>query len=263
MITATIKRLLPSAVRHGLSRGVFAIRYGGTRHECPFCGGRFRKLLPHGESFPVLHRLAVVGAGRRANSECPQCFSFDRERLIYLYLRERTELFTRPTKLLHVAPETNLHRVLSTKPNIDYVTADLCSPLAALKIDVTNIPCSSCSFDAIICNHVLEHVPDDRKAISELLRVLRPGGWAILQVPIALSLEATYENESITTPADREAEFGQRDHVRLYGRDYQRRLSAAGFEVETFQALEQFGPENVRKYALLPQETLYVCRKSQ
>lgn len=163
--------------------------YVGSRYECPFCSGHFRKLLPAGLNNKVLKD--VVGGGYRLNAQCPRCNSGDRERLIYWYIKNKTDLlFTNNNiRLLHVAPEKNLQKVLSLKSNIDYISADLKSPSVMVKMDITNIKYEDNYFDVIICNHVLEHIPDDHRAMSELYRVLKPNGWAILQVPISVSLK--------------------------------------------------------------------------
>jgi SAM-dependent methyltransferase len=145
--------------------------------------------LPCGLNVPVLREKKVVGGGYRQNALCPVCGSFDRERLLYLYLSQKTDIFKNAQTLLHIAPEEQLTNILCTKTHLDYVTADLFSENVVVKMDIINTPFNDLSFDAIICNHVLEHVIDDRAAMAELHRVLRSGGWAILQVPISLSLD--------------------------------------------------------------------------
>lgn len=234
--------------------------FRGREVECPLCVHSFKRFLPDRIDIPVLRERHVVGGGFEF-ATCPRCHSTYRERLVYLFVRDRTHLLKAPSKVLHVAPERNLRKVLSCRPNLDYRTADLDSPLAAIKMDVTDIRCPDDEFDVIICNHVLEHVADDARAMSELFRVLKPGGFAILQVPIALSEERTDEDPGVLDPAEREARFGQYDHVRLYGRDYPLRLERAGFHIEQFQAVQEFGEPLTRKYGLQPEETLYVCSK--
>ncbi len=234
------------------------LRYFGNRFECPFCGGHFRKLLPKGFDFPVLNEKIVIGGGYRQNVMCPHCYSSDRERLIYLYLKKINSLFYESLKILHVAPERNLQRALMAYPNIDYLSADLNSQLAMVKMDITNIKYDDNSFDVIICNHTLEHITDDRKAMSELYRVLKPGGWAISQVPISLSLNKTYEDPTTTTPEEREKMFGQRDHVRIYAKDYKDRLERVGFSVEVYSPVREFGESAINKYALLTDENIYI-----
>jgi len=243
-------------------RGFFlSLLYTGNEFECPFCGGHFRKFLPWGLDLPVLKEKKIVGGGYRVNAICCRCQSSDRERLIYLYLKNKTELFYKNLKVLHVAPERNLQRVLMTCPNIDYLSIDLKSPLAMVKMDTAEIKYEDNSFDVIICNHVLEHIPDDRKAKSELYRVLKPAGWAILQVPISLLLNETYEDPTVTTPEEREKVFGQSDHVRIYGRDYKDRLEKVGFSVEVYNFTKEFGESTTHKYGLLKDEDIYICSK--
>ena len=235
--------------------------YFGNKVNCPFCGGHFRKFLSAGLDIPVFKAKNVIGGGRRLNAMCPRCYSYDRERLIYLYLERKTNIFHGNIKMLHVAPERNLQKVLMAHPNIDYLSIDLNSPLAMIRMDVTDIKYEDNSFDVIICNHVLEHIPDDRKAMSELYRVLKPGGWAILQVPISLSLDKTYEDPTIKTPEEREKVFGQSDHVRIYAKDYKDRLESVGFFVEVYSFAEEFGESVVSKYGLLKNESIYICSK--
>lgn len=237
-------------------------KYVGDEFECPLCGGHFTKFLPAGFSFPVLKEKQVVGAGYRLNTTCPRCFSGDRERLLYLFLtKTNPNMFVDRIKLLHVAPEKGLRGFFMSHSNIDYLTADLSSPLAKTKMDITKIEQDNGTFDVIICNHVLEHIQDDAKAILELFRVLRPSGFAILQVPISYSIESTIEDPSITNPRDRERHFGQRDHVRIYGRDYTERLEQAGFSVKVHDFIAELKPEDVHKYGLSTDEKIYLCSK--
>ena len=215
----------------------------------------------------MLREANVVGAGHRLNCRCPRCRSRDKERLLYLYLVNDTDIFDENVRLLHVAPERNLSKAFSKHRNIDYLTADI-NPNAGsgqvmVKMDITDIQYDDDSFDAIVCCHVLEHVLDDRKAISEFYRTLRPGGWAILQVPVALSLDTTIEDPTATTREARERVFGQANHVRLYGKDYKNRLEEAGFSVEEFEwtkSNERYGgPTN--RYGLNENEVIYRVSK--
>jgi SAM-dependent methyltransferase len=147
-------------------------------------------------------------------------------------------------------------------PHLDYITADLSSSQVNTKADITNIPCKDNSFDVVLCNHVLEHVPDDQRAMRELLRTLAPGGWAILQSPIDSGRDVTFEDSSITSPRDRERAFGQHNHVRIYGRDYRRRLERAGFQVNVDSYAKDLEPLVVSKYGL-QEEQIYFCTKPQ
>jgi predicted SAM-dependent methyltransferase len=260
-VKSLIKRIIPKKYYPQFADLYVKYRYFGTKFKCPFCDGHFRRLLPDGLDIPVLKEKNVVGGGYRLNAKCPYCYSSDRERLIYLYLKNKTNHFYGNLKLLHVAPERNLQKVLMAHPNIDYLSADLDSPLAMVTIDITNIQYEDNLFDILICNHVLEHVPDDQKAMLELYRVLKHGGWGILQVPISLSLNKTYEDPTVTTSEGRKKVFGQDDHVRIYARDYKDRLERVGFSVEVYRFAEEFGESAIHKYALLKDENIYICSK--
>lgn len=170
--------------------------------------------------------------------------------------------------MMHVAPEKVFYELFSASPFIDYYPCDLFPNRYAyngttriLKVDITAIPFENDFFDVILCNHVLEHISDEQKAMSELNRVLKPSGWGIFQVPLDHSLEKTYEDDSITSSKGREKAFGQYDHVRLYGRDYKDRLAAAGFKVREDHFVEQFQPDEIFRYGFDPQEVIYFCKK--
>jgi SAM-dependent methyltransferase len=238
------------------------LAYKGPGHQCPLCGQHFRRFVAEpGVPSPVFQMEHVIGGGPFEESRCPYCDSSERERHVYLYLREMTDVLRRPVMLLHVAPEARLQPILRRHKNIDYVSADLTSPLAEIKIDLTVAPFAPESFDVVLCNHVLEHIREDRRAMSEILRVLRPGGWALLQVPIAPSRPQSLEDLSIADPLERQRLFGQRDHVRLYGADYRQRLEKVGFNVETTSIREKLGNKSIDRFALIPDEQLYVAHK--
>jgi SAM-dependent methyltransferase len=192
---------------------------------------------------------------------CPVCHSLERHRALWLYLQDQTCLFTENLHVLHFAPEEAFRRALADLPNLNYVTADIEPGQAMLAIDITQIPFASGTFDVILCNHVLEHVPDDRRAIGELYRVLKHGGWAILQSPVDTQRERTFEDPTITSPQERERLFGQNDHVRVYGRDYKARLESAGFAVTVDDFSQRIGPERIEQCALGKDLDIYFCTK--
>jgi SAM-dependent methyltransferase len=231
------------------------------------CRAKVRKLLPVGQDFPVLRELEVVGGGYLAQDVCPICFSGSRSRLIYHYLVSDYGLQAGAgrRRILHFAPERAIAEWLRRLRSVQYVAADLApdqySYASPAKIDVTRIPLSDAEFDLVICNHVLEHVTDDRRAMRELFRVLKPGGRAILQVPISPRLTKTFEDPGITDPRDRERAFGQSDHVRVYGLDYTERLREAGFMLEVVDPVQQWGAEAVVRLRLNPREKVYIGRK--
>ena len=229
---------------------VVGMLYLGRGKECPLCGTRRRKFLPYG----------YVEA--RENALCPNCLALERHRLMWLWLERESEIKTLPT-ILHIAPEVAIMRKLRKMYKHSperYVTADLESPLADLHFDVQQIPLADSSFDAIICNHILEHVADDRLAMREMYRVMRNGGWGVMLSPVDLSLDETFEDDSITDPEERTRIFGQYDHRRNYGLDYADRLREAGFEVEEVDYASIFTPEERLKYGLRT-EIIYVARK--
>ena len=232
--------------------------------SCPFCNKDSSSFLPFGLDIPVLKEKHVVGGGYRLNAVCPNCGSNDRERLVYLYLRKhKKDIFSNKIKVLHVAPEKKLQEALLTNPAIDYLTADIEPSKAMVQMDITDIQYPDNSFNAIICNHVLEHIVEDKKAMAELYRILRPGGWAILQVPVSLSLSKTYEDFSITSAREREKAFGQSDHVRIYARDYKNRLEEAGFDVHVYNFNQEFGESDLHRYGLVKDEKIYICSKPE
>ncbi|MFN3343206.1 MAG: class I SAM-dependent methyltransferase [Flavobacteriales bacterium] len=220
----------------------------GNKVECTVCKKHYRKFLPY-------------GTHQRDNVLCPNCLTLERHRLLWLYLNEKTDFFTAKHEVLHIAPEQCFYKRFRSMSNLRYVTADLESPLADVHMDMHHMPFKNEEFDIVFANHVLEHVDDPHQCMTEVLRVLKPGGWAIMQVPIDYSREKTYEDRSITSPADREKHFWQKDHLRLFGRDYPERLRKAGFSVDenNFSAAL---PDDVReRYRLQKEEVLYICKK--
>lgn len=230
------------------------------RVECPFCFASAELFLPFGLDEPVLRRYRVVGGGRRPNAMCPtqECWSLDRERLVYLFLKHQTNVLASAARVLHVAPERGLAQ--SLRGRAGYVAGDLVPWSGVEAMDITNIQYPDGAFDVVICNHVLEHVVDDHRAMREIRRVLHHSGFAILQVPIATALKTTLEAPDIVDPGDRARTFGQCDHVRLYGADYAVRLADAGFAVEVANARETLGDAMCEQYALCKEENLHLAR---
>lgn len=236
-----LQRLSPMMMK------IFAQMNSGTEVTCPVCSQSYKKFLPYG-------RIA------RANALCPTCLSLERHRLMWLFLKEKTDFFTAPLRVLHVAPEHCFIERFEALKNLDYITGDIESPLAKVKMDVHHIPFPDNSFDVVFCNHVLEHVEDDLRACAEFNRILKPSGWGILQSPV-YPLKSTLEDKSITDPAERERLFGQRDHVRKYGKDYAERLRKSGLTIEENLFVQQLSKEMIKQNALPPKEIIFVCRK--
>lgn len=226
-----------------------AVWYRGNTFTDPIDGQSYRKFLPYGYDV------------QRPNVLAPGTLSLERHRLLWLYLQNETSFFTAPLKVLHMAPEQCFLKRFKKIKNLDYTTADLYAPHVDVKADICNLPFADNSFDVVFCNHVLEHIEDDKKAMQELFRVLKSGGFGIFQIPQDLNRETTYEDFSITKPEERAKHFGQYDHVRVYGCDYFDRLSAVGFEVKEVNYSQQLSPKDIEKYCLVKGEILPVCFK--
>lgn len=231
---------------HFFLRGA-AVFYRGNDVLCNVCGHQLRKFLPYGRK-------------ARENALCPHCLALERHRLMWLYLKEKTGFFKDNLRVLHVAPELCFIDKFKELRNLDYITGDLESPLAQVKMDIHHIPFEAESFDVVFCNHVLEHVADDIAACKEINRVLKTGGWGIIQSPIYL-LEKTIEDASITDPILREQLFGQRDHVRKYGKDYAQRLRKSGLHIEEDAFVSTLSEEFIKRHGLPPEEIIFVCKK--
>jgi SAM-dependent methyltransferase len=230
---------------------VAPLLYYGKRYEDPISGKTYRKFLPYGYS----------GRAKRKNVLCPGSLSLERHRLLWLYLKQKTDFFTAPHKMLHIAPEQCFYRLFRSMKNLDYTTGDYNSPIADIHFDLHHAPFADNTYDVILCNHVLEHVEDADQCMRELYRIMKPGGWGIFQVPLDTSRQVTLEDKSITTPEDREKLYWQKDHVRLFGLDYKNRLAAAGFGVTVDDFINSFTPELADRYRLPVGEMIYLCRK--
>jgi SAM-dependent methyltransferase len=242
--------------------------YAGDKYHCHVCNNNVRSMLTRGYEFPVLTELDVIGSETLPFDTCPICFSNSRARLLLEYIQRETSVMSldSPISILHIAPEYGIFLRLRTNKAIDYRAVDI-SPQeyrdagGVAYCDITAINHSDESFDLVICSHVLEHIPDDRRAMKELFRVLKRGGTAILQVPISASLPSTVEDPLLSDPRERERRFGQHDHVRIYGADYTTRLQKCGFLVETFDPNSRWGNALVEELRLNPREKLFIGRK--
>ncbi len=267
IILNTIPR--PLLIRFSyLIRPVLAFFLKGNTFTDPIDGKSFKTFLPYGYGT------------QRNNVLSPSTLSLERHRLLWLFLKNETDLFNskqasdsnkkfilRDTasnealKVLHFAPEQCFLKRFRKLKNLNYTTTDLLSPIADVKADICNLPFKNNSYDVILCNHVLEHIPDDTKAMKELYRVLKPGGMGIFQIPQDLARETTFEDDSIIDKKERAKIFGQYDHVRVYGRDYFDKLRQIGFKVEEVDYTATLSAEAIEKYCLAKGEIIPVCFK--
>ena len=254
-------------------RPILAFLLKGSRFTDPIDGKSFRMFLPYGYG------------NQRNNVLSPSTLSLERHRLLWLYLQNETDFFqseldsdspvtqnkriklrkdaetSSALKVLHFAPEQEFYKRFKKQTNIEYTTTDLLSPLADVKADICNLPFEDNAYDIIFCNHVLEHIPDDTKAMQELFRVLKPGGMGIFQIPQDLSRASTFTDDTIVDQKERSKIFGQYDHVRVYGRDYFDKLRSIGFKVIEEDYTHKIAPELVEKYCLAKGEIIPVCFK--
>ena len=232
-----------------LVRPIFSFWLRGNTYTDPIDGRNFRKFLPYGYGV------------QRPNILSPSTLSLERHRLMWLYLKKETDFFSGKYKVLHMAPEQCFISIFKKMKNLEYVTADLYSPIVDVKANILDLPFEDNSFDIVFCNHVLEHIEDDNKAMSELYRVMKTGGMGIFQIPQDVARAKTYEDFSITKPEDRKSHFGQYDHVRIYGLDYFDRLRKAGFNVNEIEYSKTLSKDLVDRFRLAEGEILPVCLK--
>ncbi len=232
-----------------LVRPILAFFLKGDKFIDPIDGKSFKTFLPYGYG------------NQRNKVLSPSTLSLERHRLLWLYLKNETDFFTAQKKILHFAPEQAFYKRFKKMPNLEYTTTDLNSPLADVKADICNLPFEDNNFDIILCNHVLEHIPDDTKAMKELYRVLKPNGMAILQIPQDLTRAITFEDDTITDKKERAKIFGQYDHVRVYGRDYFDKLKSIGFKVDEVDYTSEFSDEDISNYGLAKGEIIPVVYK--
>lgn len=230
-------------------RPILAFFLRGNTYTDPIDGKSFKSFLPYGYG------------KQRTNVLSPSTLSLERHRLLWLYLRQETNFFTKYHKVLHFAPEQAFYKRFKNMKNLEYTTTDLNSPLADVKADICNLPFEDNSFDIVLCNHVLEHIPDDVKAMQELYRVMKVGGMGIFQIPQDLSRETTFEDNSITDKKERAKIFGQYDHVRVYGKDYFNKLRGIGFKVDEVDYTSQLSEADIKKYCLAKGEIIPVVYK--
>jgi len=223
-------------------------RLKGDAVECPCCEKKFKKFLSY-------------GVKAREGALCPWCLALERHRLLWKYLEDKTNIYANEVKVLHFAPEHQFQERLKAATNVDYLSCDIDMPTAMDKQDINQLTYEDNRFDIILCNHVLEHIRTDKQAMSELFRVLKPGGWAILQTPMS-NRANTIEDLEETDPKELERLFGQNDHVRTYGLDKKERLEAVGFTVIVDDYVQtSFTDEERKYYGFDATEMIYLAKK--
>ena len=225
------------------------VLFKGNKFIDPIDGSSYSKFLSYG------YRSI------RKNALCPGTLSLERHRLLWLYLDNETNILKSNLKVLHVAPEQIFFKKFKKFNHWNYLTFDINSPIADIKGDLKSMKFKDESFDLVICNHVLEHIEDDKMALEEIYRVLNINGIAILQVPINVNREKTFEDSKITSQYDKEKYFGQYDHVREYGIDYKERIEQVGFQVEMINYSDNFSEEMIIRYGLLKNDLIPIAKK--
>lgn len=246
--------------------------YRGDACECPVCGAHLNRFKPIFKSFPrkleesgFVYPLASFETLNLAAYSCPSCDASDRERLYALYLRQRLAGLDagQRYRFIDFAPSLALSRLLRTMERLEYRTADYFRPNVDDRVDISNMPLyADDSVDAFLCSHILEHVPDDRAAMRELFRILKPGGFGIVMVPLVVGVTQTHEDPAINTAALRWRHYAQDDHLRLYGtEDFMARLAAAGFVVRRIDRAH-FGADTFARAGIADNSVLYVVEKT-
>lgn len=232
-------------------RPIITLYLKGNTYTDPIDGKSFRKFLPYGYG------------NQRKNALSPSTLSLERHRLMWLFLKDETIFFssTKKLKVLHIAPEQCFLDLFKKQKNLEYITSDLESPIADVKADICDLPFKENEFDVVFCNHVLEHIPDDTKAMQELYRVMKKGGFGVFQIPQDLSRDATFEDNSITDKDERAKIFGQYDHVRVYGKDYFNKLRSVGFKVDEVDYTKKIDSKQIERFCLMKGEILPICYK--
>ena len=252
VLVGFLLRKLPRTLLQRISKPIFkiiSIFYYGNKVKCPICKKSFKEFFPYGRE-------------TRNNALCTNCLSLERHRLIYLYLEKETSIFKKKTKLLHIAPEACLINIFKRFDNIEYITADLNSPLADIKMDIHNMPFKEKSFDLILCNHVLEHVENDIKALEEIKRVLKMDGIGIVQVPFYNPIpKETLEDKSVTSKKERELLYGQSDHVRKYGKDYRKRLESTGLKTKLKTPNSFLFNADIIRHSIIESEEIFIVSR--
>ncbi len=228
------------------------LKYRGNEVYCACCGSTFSAFAPFGNI-------------KRKNAWCPKCESLERHRLLSMYFKNKTDIYSKPLKVLHIAPEIAFFNHFKSQENLDYNPVDIYPhlyPKGTKYLNVLKNDLPDNTYDVIICNHVFQYIEEDRKAMKELYRIMKHGGWGVMQVPYDKKREITYEDSSIKDPLEREKAFGLKEHVRFYGLDYADRLREAGFNVSIQDYTSEFSDEENFKYGFWKGDPIFLVTKN-
>ena len=230
------------------------------KKKCVICGKYVDKFIPNGINEDIFKKHHIIGGGLRQNVVCPSCGAGDRERWLYYVLKNNTDIFTMKGRVLHFAPERGVSRYIKENEQIDYYTGDIVPGRAMHITDITDLQYKDGIFDYVISNHVLEHISDEFKAVSEVMRVLKDDGKWILSFPICTDME-TQEDKTITSSKQRLALYGQEDHVRLYGTDFIKRFEQYGLSIQVFSPQDTLDEEEIQMYGVIKDDILMIATK--
>lgn len=227
---------------------------------CILCENKFDEFLPGGIDEEIFKKHHIIGGGYRENCVCPCCGSGDRERWLYYVLKNKTDISEISGRVLHFAPERAVTEYIKQNEKIDYYTCDIVPGRAMHIVDMTDIQYRDDTFDYVICNHVMEHIIDERRAVSEIKRVLKKNGKWIFSFPICTDMK-TYEDKTIVTPEERLKEYGQEDHVRLYGYDYVDRFQSYGLDLKVLSPENELDDESIKRYGFIKDDVIIIAQK--
>lgn len=231
----------------------------GNKH-CIICGNNFESFLPRGIKAEIFSKYHIIGGGYRDNCICPCCGSWDRIRWVYYVLQNKIDVTEISGRILHFAPEREIKDIIKRNNKIDYYTADIVPGRAMHVTDITDIQYRDGTFDYVICNHVMEHIIDEEKAVNEIKRVLKTNGKWIFSFPICKDM-LTYENPEIISPEAKLEAYGQEEHVRLYGKDYKERFEKYGLKLQIFSPEKEFDTIDIKKYGFIKDDVIIVATK--
>lgn len=249
-------------VRSFFSDNVIANQDKGTEKKdklCNVCGNRIGRYMPAGERSELFSDHYVIGGGYREHAVCPVCGALDRDRWQHYVIEYETDILKSRCRVLHIAPEAACYRFIRENPYCDYYTGDIEIGSAMHQIDLTDIQFCNNFFDYVIANHVFEHISDEQKMFEEIRRVLKPEGAVICSFPICMDMDTLEKKEELSAE-ERLRYYGQKDHVRLYGRDFKEHIEQFGFDIKVISPRDRFQADNIEKYGFICDDKILICK---